>query len=108
MPQTAGTTSGIWLVGHVRQAREHFPQVGVGIKAATPAAFDHGVDDGAALAGLGFADEEPVFLADGGGANGVFHQVVIDLHPAIAQIDFQRGPLAQRIINGLAQAALGR
>ena len=49
-------------VGHVWQAREHFPQVGVGIKAATPAAFDDGVEDGAALASLGITDEEPVFL----------------------------------------------
>jgi len=63
-------------VGHVRQAREHFPQVGVGIKTATPTAFDDGVEDGAALAGPGVADEEPVFLADGGGANGVFYQLL--------------------------------
>ena len=94
------------VVGQVWQAREDFTEIGVRVEAATAAAFDDGVNNGAALAGPGVADEEPVFLADGGGANGVFDQVVIDLHPAIVQIDGQRGPLAQRIINGLSQTAL--
>lgn len=94
------------LGGHLWQAREDGAQVGVGIEAAPPAAFDDGVDDGAALAGFGVADEEPVFLAESGGANGVFHEVVVDLHAAIVHINFQGAPLAERVIQGLAQAAL--
>jgi 23S rRNA G2445 N2-methylase RlmL len=36
-----------------------------------------------ALPGLGVADEQPVLLANGRGANGVFHKVVVDLDAAI-------------------------
>jgi hypothetical protein len=60
-------------VGHIGQASEHVTQVSKGIKAATPAAFNQGINDGAALARIRFTDEEPVFLADGRGPNGVFH-----------------------------------
>ena len=55
-------------VGRRGQPGEHVAQVGERVEAAAAAAFDDGVEDGAAFAGLGFADEEPVFLADGGGA----------------------------------------
>ena len=44
------------------------------------ASFDYGVDDRAALAGVGFPDEQPVFLANGRRPNGIFHEVVVDLH----------------------------
>ena len=67
---------------------------------------DHGVEDRAAFAGPGGADEEPVLLPDGRGANGVFDEVVVDLDAPVAPIDFQRGPLAQRIIDGLAGQTL--
>jgi hypothetical protein len=49
-------------VGHVRQAGKHLAKISVGIESTAAAAFDDGVDDGAALAGLGVADEKPVFL----------------------------------------------
>lgn len=52
-------------VGHVRQAGEHVAQVSKGIKAPAAAVFDEGVNDGAALSGVGLADEEPVLFADG-------------------------------------------
>jgi len=71
-------------VGHRRQAGEDVPEIGERIEAAPPAAFDDGVDDGAAVARLGFTDEEPVLLADGGGPDGVFVEVVIDLQSASA------------------------
>jgi hypothetical protein len=60
-------------VGHVGQASEHVTQVSKGIKAAPPAAFNQGINDGTALARIRFPDEEPVFLADGRGTNGVFY-----------------------------------
>jgi len=37
-------------------------QVRIGIDSTTAAAFDDGVQDGAAFSGLGFANEQPVFL----------------------------------------------
>jgi hypothetical protein len=45
------------------------PQVGVRIEAARAATLDDGVEDGAALAGIGIAEEEPVFLSEHGGTN---------------------------------------
>jgi len=74
------------VVGHVRQACEDFTEIRIRVEAATTAAFEDGVEDGAVLADLGITDEEPVLLAQGGGANGVFDQIVIDLHPAVAQV----------------------
>src|ERR1019366_4164480 len=88
------------------QAGEDIFQVCVWVEAATTAAFDDGVNDGAAFSGSGITHEEPVFLADGGGANGIFHQVVVDLHPTVSQINSQCVPQSQRIINGPAQGTL--
>ena len=55
-------------VGGRRQTREDIAQVSEGIDSAPAAAFDDGVEDGAAFPGLCFTDEQPVFLAEGGGA----------------------------------------
>jgi hypothetical protein len=49
-------------VGGVRQPGEDVAQIGLGIDAATAAAFDDGIKDGAALADLGFADKQPVLF----------------------------------------------
>ena len=81
-------------VGHSRQASEHVAEIGERVQPASSAVFDDRINDGAALAGIGIADEEPFFLADGGGANGIFHQIVVYLDAAIFQKDFQRRPLA--------------
>ena len=59
-----------------------------------------------ASAGVGFANEQPVFLADRRGPNRIFHEVVVDLHAAVGQVSFQRAPLTERIINGGSQRAL--
>lgn len=93
-------------VGHVGQAGENFTKISKRVKTASPTVFDDGVNDGAGLAGVGITDEEPVFVANGGGANGVFDQVIVNLHPAIIEINFQRAPLAQGIFYGLTQQAL--
>jgi len=49
-------------VGHAWQSGQNFAEIRVGIEAASAAAFDDGVNDGAAFARFGLADEEPVFL----------------------------------------------
>jgi len=59
------------------EPREDVPEVFEGIDLSAAAGFDDRVDQGAAVAGIGIADEEPVLLADGGGANGVFNEVVV-------------------------------
>lgn len=96
------------MVFHHGQAGEDVVQVGVGIDAPAAAAFDDGVDDGSALACSGFANEEPVLFSHRGWADGVFDEVVVDLHSAITEEYLQGVPLAERIINGAAKEALGK
>jgi REP element-mobilizing transposase RayT len=57
-------------VGHRWESGQRIAQVAPGIQAAGAAGFDDRVKDGAALARVSFADEQPVFLADGGGTDG--------------------------------------
>lgn len=63
-------------VGRVRQAGENFVEITIGIQATVAAAFDVGIDNGAELSGIRLADEQPVFLANDSGTNGIFHEVV--------------------------------
>ncbi len=95
-------------VGHRGQAGEHVPEIGERVEDTPPATFDDGVDDRAAHAGLGLADEEPVLLADGGRADGVFDEIVVDLQAAIFEEEEQRGPLVQGVVDGLAHEAAGQ
>src|ERR1039458_2950404 len=53
------------LGGHRRQTPEDVAQVRQRFDAAALAGDDDRVDDRGALAGIGVADEEPVFLSDG-------------------------------------------
>jgi hypothetical protein len=56
---------------HPGQAREHVFEVSVRIKAAAAATLDDGVDNGAAIPGLRFSDEQPVLFAEG--VSGEWH-----------------------------------
>ncbi len=94
------------MIGQMWEAGENVAQVGVGIDISAAAAFDDGVDDRATLTGTGFTDEEPVLFTDGGGADGIFHQVIVDLDASVAQVNIQGAPLAQGVIDGLAKQAL--
>ena len=76
-------------VGHVRQTGENIPQIGIRIDSASAAAFNDRVNDGSPFSGIGFADEQPVLLPDGGWSDGVFHEVVVDLNAAIIQEHLQ-------------------
>ncbi len=49
-----------------------------------------------------------IILADGGGTDGVFDKVVVDLQPAIFEEDEQRGPLIERVVDGFAHEAAGQ
>ena len=49
-------------VGHEWEPCEYIAQVSVRIDAAGAATLDDGIEDGAAFAGIGIAEEEPVFL----------------------------------------------
>ena len=87
-----------FLVGRGGQALQHVFEITIRFDAMALAVFDQGVKDGAALAGFFGAEEQPVLFADGGGPDGVFHQVVVDLHFAMVQEPFQARPLVQGIV----------
>jgi hypothetical protein len=50
------------FVGHLGQPGEHVFEVGVRIDASAATAFDEGVNNSAALSGIGIAHEEPVLF----------------------------------------------
>ena len=58
------------------------------------------------MAGFGFADEQPILFADGGGPDGVLDPVVVDLDAAVAHERFERWPLIERVGDRAAQRAL--
>jgi len=87
----------------VGQSREHIAQIGVGVNAPPSAALDEGVDDGAALTGIGIPNEEPVLFAKRRWANSVLHAIVVDFYLAVAQIHLQSRPLSQGIVDSFAQ-----
>ena len=95
---SGGDDFGDLPIGHVGQSDEDILQVSIRVEVAPPAAFDDGLNDGTMFPCIRIPDKEPVFLADGDGADGVFHQVVVDLHPAVGQINVQGAPETQRII----------
>jgi hypothetical protein len=50
------------VIGHLGQATQNISEILVRIQSLSAASFDHGVDDGAALTSVSFANEQPVFL----------------------------------------------
>ena len=79
-------------VGGRRQPSEDVTQIGIGIESTTAAAFDDGVEDGAAFSGLGFADEQPILFPKGGGADRVFDQVLVDFDAPIFEVNAKERP----------------
>src|ERR1043165_1257975 len=93
--------------GHARQLCEDITEVKVRIDTVALAGDDDGVDDRRALSGVGVADEEPVFLSDGGGADGVFDEVVVESHRAVCGDGGERGPLREHVGAGESEHGLG-
>lgn len=93
--------------GHGRETGEDVLEVGKRVDPSAAAAFDDRVEDGSPLPGSGLAHEEPVLFPKRGGSDGVFDAVVVDLHAAVSEIHGKRGPLGQRVVDGLAEEAFG-
>ena len=83
-------------------------QVGVGIDAAAAATLDNGVEDGAALAGISIAQEQPVLFSKSGRPNAVFHEVVVYLDSAVFEIDTKQRPVGESVIDGLTKSPAGQ
>jgi hypothetical protein len=64
-------------------------------RAAAAATFDNGVKNGAALAGRGIAEEQPILLFDSGRPNGVFHEIVVDLDASLFKIYSKQRPVGE-------------
>ena len=96
-----------WVV--LREHRGHpgedFPKILKRINATAAAGFDHGEHDGTALACIRIANEQPVLLAHGGGADGIFDFVVIDRDPSVLNEHAQALPQSERVIDGFAHLA---
>ena len=54
----------------------------------------------------GFASKQPVLFADGGGADGIFRQIMVDWHPAVLGEPEEFFPLPEGIGDGQAGEAL--
>jgi len=70
--------------------------------------LDEGVDDGAAPAGVLAADEHPILVAELGGTDGVFGEIVVELDLAVEETGFEMRPLLGGVGKGLAKRAFGR
>ena len=93
------------FVGVVGQAGQDILEVVEGVDVQTAAGLDDGEEHGTALAAFGVADEEPVLLAHGGGTDGIFDQVVVDLQAAVVEVAAKQFPLAQGVVDGLSHGA---
>ena len=91
-----------------RQSREEVPQIGERIESSSSAGFDDRVDNRTALAGFGFAEEEPVLLAQRRRPDRVLDLVIVDLQAPVAQVNQERVPFAQRVGDRFAHQALGQ
>ena len=90
-------------VGHRGKPGEDVAQIGVGIDAAAAATLDNSVEDGAALAGVGIAEKQPVLFAESGRPDGVFHQVIMY---ALEKVSKSSG-FKSRLATSLQPEALG-
>ena len=85
------------LANHVAQGRRRD-------RCGATATLNDGLEDGAALAGIGIAEEQPVLFSKSGRPNGVFHKVIVYLHSAI----FEMGVVYQMTSEGRQGRALRR
>ena len=112
-PRRRGPVAGqqrgqVVLIGHSRQAGEHVAQVGERVLAMATARLDERVNDRRALAGIGVTDKKPVFRAELGRADGVFHEVGVQAGAAVAQVGDQGFPLVEQVAAGLAELGFGQ
>ena len=93
-------------LGRVRQTGEQVGEVGLGVDPGTVAVADESVEGGGAVTGFGVADKQPVLFADGGGADGIFRQIIVELDPAVLEEHEEFFPLPEGIGDGQAGEAL--
>ena len=63
--------------------------------------------DGAGASGFGTSEEEPVLFPDGGGADGVLDEIVVDLHLGVFGIQEQFVPEIEGVVDRFSGQAFG-
>lgn len=63
--------------------------------------------DRAGASGFGAAEKEPVLFADRRGANGIFDEVVFELHLGVLSVEAQLVPETEGVVDGFAGLAFG-
>ena len=82
------------------QAGEDVGEIRFGIDAFAVAVADECVERGGACAASRVAHEQPVLFADGAGTDGVFDEVVVDLHAPVSHIHGEFVPLVESVADG--------
>lgn len=108
LPASQDRLPQVVLVGQAGQPGQEIAEAGESFFAVALAGDDQRGEDGGALAGVGGPDEQPVFLADAGGAQGVLNDVVVESAFAVVQELRRGGPVGEQIIAGLAEGRLGQ
>lgn len=90
------------LVGHAGEAVKHVFEIRKGFVAVASGAFDQGVEDGTAFAGVFSSDEEPILFAHSCGTNGVFDEVVVYFDLSVVEEGLELRPKAKGVVDGLA------
>src|SRR5690606_15532723 len=85
------------------QPGEHVAQVIVRIDSMAAAGGNDRVEDRRAVARVRMADEQPVFLSNRRGPDGVFHKVVVDLGVTEPAMRREALPLIKKIETGFSQ-----
>lgn len=95
-------------LGGEGEAGEQIGEVGLGVDPGAVAVADQGVERGGTVAAFGVAYEEPVLFADGGGADSVFRQIVVDPDAAVGEEHEEFFPLPEGVGEGEAGEAFGQ
>ena len=106
--QALGTMSLILAVSHRGQPCQDIAQVAVGLDTVATAALNYRVEHCTAFSGVGISEKQPILFSEGGRPDRVFDQVVVDFNERILEINLQRLPLIQSIVDGLAHRTLGQ
>ncbi|MEI6892472.1 MAG: hypothetical protein V5783_09905 [Pontiella sp.] len=90
---------------HRWERGENFAKIVGGINIEFATGFDEAVDDGAGLPGVGAAKEQEVFFTDGGGPNGIFNEVIVDLQFSMLEIQVEFGPVFLGVVDCFSKVA---
>ena len=100
--------SQVVLVCHRREPLKDVLEVSERIRSSLPDIFDQSVEDRASLPGVFAADEHPVLRSELGGADRVFHCVVVEGDRAVIQEDLQFIPEPEGVAAGTPQGTFGQ